>query len=361
MEEEFATNPSEFARIPKRVALLSAITVTCILLYFASYYSNNGMFLPSLGFSSLYRMNATSSSSNSYDDHPVHDHEYDELRKVLKAASTKEKTVILTTLNEAWSAPNSIYDIFLESFKLGINTARLLNHLVVIAVDEKAYGRCQESSTVSHNHCYFFKSNKSRDMAREARFMSPIYMEMMWERLELLHTILTLGYNFVFTDTDVMWFRDPFPYFYSNVDFQTSCDRFNWRPFDLNNLPNNGFNFIRSNERTIKFYKYWVSSRLKYPGLHEQDVFNNIKRGPFIKQIRLKLRFLDTDHFGGFCSRSRDFNKVCTMHANCCVGLDRKIADLNTMLEDWKRFVSLSSNQTVLQRPYWRVPDKCHM
>ncbi|XP_074275890.1 uncharacterized protein At4g15970-like isoform X2 [Silene latifolia] len=281
--------------------------------------------------------------------------QYDELRKVLKAAATKENTVIITSLNEAWAAPNSIYDLFLESFNLGNNTAKLIDHLVVVAVDDDAYERCK--ATVSH--CYLLKSKQSSQMAHEAVFMTPIYMDMMWQRLAFLHTVLSLGYNFVFTDTDVMWFRSPFRHFVPSSDFQTSSDYFNGRELDKRNTPNNGFLFVWSNTRTIAFYDFWVSSRHDYPGSHEQEVFNRIKNGPFVKRIGLKIRFMSTDYFGGYCNPSRDMNKVCTMHANCCVGLDRKIADLKTTLEDWK--IYFHSNQTGSQPSHWRAPKACHM
>ncbi|KAL2936638.1 hypothetical protein RDABS01_028621, partial [Bienertia sinuspersici] len=234
----------------------------------------------------------------------VHDEYYD-LRKVLKSATTKEKTVILTYLNEAWAAPNSIFDIFLESFRIGNNTSYLLNHLMVIAVDDEAFSRCK--SLVSH--CYLLKSNESSAMSHQANFMTPQYLDMVWRRLSFLHRILTLGYNFIITDADVVWFRDPFPHLTPDSDIQTSCDRFNGRQFDLNNMPNVGFLFARSNNRTIKFYEYWVSSRQKYPDLHEQDAFNQLKHDPSFEQIGPKIRFLDTNYFSGFCSPSRDFNK----------------------------------------------------
>ncbi|KNA21381.1 hypothetical protein SOVF_043670, partial [Spinacia oleracea] len=231
--------------------------------------------------------------------------EYYDLRKVLEAASTKEKTVILTTLNEAWAEPNSIFDMFLESFRIGNNTSHLLNHLLVIAVDDKAYFRCEELGF----HCYYLKTNQSSKMAHEAKFMTPIYLEMMWGRLAFLQTILSLGYNFVFTDTDVMWLRDPFPHFTLDADFQTSCDRFNGNEYDIQNSPNNGYVFVWSNNRTIQFYDFWVSSRHKYRRWNEQEVFNKIKNGNFVRKLGVKLRFMDTDYFGGFCERSKDFNK----------------------------------------------------
>ncbi|XP_074286099.1 uncharacterized protein At4g15970-like [Silene latifolia] len=342
------TKPVDYTKVVKAAVLCVTVAVAFLVLYYASI-DNFGQTIPSL-YGYKYRFVPAPT--------PIHNKtvvkdKYYELRTVLEAAATKDNTVILTTLNEAWAAPNSVFDLFLEGFRVGNGTAKLLDHLLVIAVDDDAYARCK--ATVSH--CYFLKNNQSSQMAHEAVFMTPIYMDMMWGRLAFLQTILSLGYSFVFTDTDVMWFRSPFPQFIPYSDIQTSCDLFNGQQFNISNYPNNGFVYVKSNRRTIKFYKFWVASRHTYPRLNEQDVFNIVKDGPFVKSIRLRIRFLNTDYFGGYCSPSRDFNKVCTMHANCCIGLDRKIADLKTTIEDWKNY--FNSNYTGLQSSHWRVPNQC--
>lgn len=351
------TKPIDYTtRVVKTMVLCSTLVVAFIVLYYASINNFDQSFPSFYG----YNYSSTSISSIGNDNNTVVNDKFKDLRKVLESAATKEKIVILTSLNEAWAAPNSIFDLFLESFKVGNETAKLVDHLVVVAVDDDAYARCK--ATVPH--CYLLKTKQSPQMAHEAVFMTPIYMDMMWERLAFLRDVLTLGYNFVFTDTDVMWFRSPFQHFIPTSDFQTSCDQFNGHEYDLRNSPNNGFLFVWSNHRTIKFYDFWVSSRHDYPGAHEQEVFNRIKGGPFINQIGLRIRFLGTDYFGGYCTPSRDFNKVCTMHANCCVGLDRKIADLKTTIEDWKNYFLNynSNNQIVIQSSsHWRVPRKCRM
>ncbi|KAL6501847.1 hypothetical protein OROGR_026980 [Orobanche gracilis] len=105
------------------------------------------------------------------------------------------------------------------------------------------------------------------------------------------------------------------------------------------NAPNGGFNYVRSANQTVEFYRFWYDSRRHYPGKHDQDVLNKIKHGPFIREIGLEIKFLDTVYFGGFCQPSRDLNRVCTMHANCCAGLDNKIHDLRILLDDWKSSV----------------------
>ncbi|KAH7847359.1 hypothetical protein Vadar_025227 [Vaccinium darrowii] len=281
--------------------------------------------------------------------------ERDKLNDVLEKAAMGDKTVIMTTLNDAWAEPNSIFDLFLESFKTGIDTKRLLNHLVVIAMDQKAYDRC----LILHPHCYFLIT-KGKDFSGDAFFLSPEYLDMMWRRILFLQSVLELGYNFVFTDTDIMWFRDPFPHFYSDADFQISCD-FYWNSWDMKNNPNGGFNYVKSSNHSINFYKFWYNSRTNYTNMHDQDVLNKIKYDPMLREIGITIKFLDTAYFGGFCQPSRDLNKVCTMHANCCIGLDRKIHDLKIMLEDWRKYLALPDDERASRPNSWTVPQNCSL
>ncbi|KAJ6689477.1 hypothetical protein OIU85_005843 [Salix viminalis] len=244
----------------------------------------------------------------------------------------EDKTVIITTLNEAWAAPNTVIDLFLESFRTGQGTRRLLNHLVIVALDQKAYRRCMEL----HAHCFALVT-RGLDFHREAHFMTDVYLEMMWRRIDFLRSLLELGYNFVFTDADIMWFRDPFPRFFLDADFQIACDQF------------------------LRQLQFWYSSRETYPGYHDQDVLNFIKFDPLIERLGLKMRFLDTAFFGGICEPSKDLNLVCTMHANCCFGLDNKLHDLRIMLQDWKTFLSLPPTLKRSLSMSWRVPQNCSL
>ncbi|PHT60388.1 hypothetical protein CQW23_02751 [Capsicum baccatum] len=284
------------------------------------------------------------------------DSEEYKLENVLKNAAMDDKTVILTTLNEAWAAPNSVVDLFLESFRIGDHTRWLLNHLVIVALDEKAFSRC----LAVHTHCYALVT-EGVDFSKEAYFMFPDYLKMMWRRIDFLRVVLEMGYNFVFTDADVMWFRDPFPHFHEDADFQIACDHFSGDPDDVENRPNGGFSHVRSNNRSIEFYKYWYSSREKYPGLHDQDVLNNIKSDSFIWDIDLNMKFLDTTYFGGFCEPSKNLSEVCTMHANCCFGLETKLHDLRILLQDWKNFLSLPPAEKISSKLSWRVPQNCSL
>ncbi|RWV86572.1 hypothetical protein GW17_00051527, partial [Ensete ventricosum] len=236
---------------------------------------------------------------------------------VLRAADMGNKTVILTTLNDAWTEPGSVLDLFLESFRIGNGTSQLLNHLVFITMGQKAHERC----TSMRGHC-FDLNTKGANLSEQKDYNTPGYLDIMWQRLDFQRQVLERGYNFIFTDTDILWFRNPLPHFYPQGDFQVSCDRFFGDATDLENWPSNGFNYVRSNNRTIPFFRYWYWARTIYPQDHDQAVFNYIKHDAYLRELGLTIRFLDSKYFHGLCEiRSRDWDAVCTMHANCRIGL----------------------------------------
>ncbi|CAN5963512.1 unnamed protein product [Sphagnum jensenii] len=304
--------------------------------------------------SSLNSIQATKTVTSITNNLTVDEEQLPGLEDILARASMPDKTVILTTLNAAWAQPNTMIDLFLDSFHQGEGIEYLLNHLVIIALDQVAYNRCTEL----HTAC-FMLTTEGVDFAAEKFFMTGEYLMMMWRRIEFLRKVLEMGYSFVFSDTDIMWFRDPFPRFDKSADLQIACDKYTGIPGDLDNQPNGGFVYARSNNRTIDFYKYWYMSREDHPGLHDQDVLNEIKFDQDFVDIGLELRFLNTLYFGGFCEVSKDLEQVCTMHANCCTGLQRKLKDLRLVKEDWKCFRQMSPQMKKLQRVYWRAPRQC--
>ncbi|KAF8390626.1 hypothetical protein HHK36_025153 [Tetracentron sinense] len=278
-----------------------------------------------------------------------------ELVKVLKKASMGDRTVILTTLNQAWSGPGSVIDLFLESFRIGEGTEGLLNHLVIVAMDRQAFDQCKSI----HPHC-FSLTTPGVDFAAEKVFMTPDYLKLMWRRIYFLRLVLELGYNFVFTDADVMWFRNPFRHL--GEDITIACDFYMGNPEDTSNRANGGFKYVKSNTMTIEFYKYWHMARVLYPNSHDQYVFEIIKHAKIVKRLGLQINYLDTAYFGGFCQPSKNMSKVCTMHANCCVGIERRLHDLRLVLDDWKNFSALSQQEKSLigsSSSPWRAPNKC--
>nr|KYP73582.1 Uncharacterized protein At1g28695 family [Cajanus cajan] len=278
------------------------------------------------------------------------------------------KTVIIAVVNKAYveqdvESDTTMFDIFLDSFWLGEGTKPLINHLLIVAVDRKAYDRCQ-----------FLKLNCFRldtdgvDFEGEKIYMSQDFIKMMWRRTFFLLEVLKRGYNFIFTDTDVIWLRNPFTRLSKNKveDLQISTDTYIGDPWSEKNPINTGFYFVRSNNKTISLFETWYGQKDNAMGKKEQDVLLDLIRGGVIKQLKLKVRFLDTLYFSGFCQDSKDFRTVTTIHANCCRSITAKVTDLKTALHDWKKYKRLDVNSTMNLQwtkhnwcwKSWRTPIK---
>lgn len=275
----------------------------------------------------------------------------DSLDKALaKASIRKNKTVIIAMVNKAYVEQDvngdaiTMFDLFLSSFWLGEGTRSLIDNLLIVAVDQTAYDRCQ----FLRLNCYKLETD-GVDFEGEKLYMSQDFINMMWRRTSFLLEVLKHGYNFIFTDTDVMWLRNPFKKLSKNEteDLQISTDSYLNDPWSEKHQINTGFYFARSNNKTISLFEIWYGMKDNSTGKKEQDVLLDLIGGGIIGHLGLKVRFLDTLYFSGFCQDSKDFRAVTTVHANCCRSIAAKVADLKAVLHDWKQFKRLEANSTV--------------
>ncbi|KAJ6410559.1 hypothetical protein OIU84_007331 [Salix udensis] len=242
----------------------------------------------------------------------------DALELALAEASTENRTVIIAMVNKAYveGDDKSMLNLFLNSFWLGENTRDLIHHLLLVNVDQASYER--------------------------------EFVKMMWRRTLFLGEVLKRGYSFIFTDTDVLWLRNPFQRlsFNENIDLQISTDRFDGDQWSQRNPLNTGFYMIRSNKKTVQLFDLWYSRREDSIGQKEQDVLDGMLHGEVLKNLELTVRFLNTLYFSGFCQDSKDIRAVTTVHANCCRTMSAKVADLSAVLDSWKRFKRSAVNET---------------
>lgn len=166
-------------------------------------------------------------------------------------------------------------------------------------------------------------------------------------------------------DADIVWFRNPFNHFDADADFQISSDKFKGNPLStVDNRPNCGYVFTRSNNHTIALYTHWCNGGKRYPSVDEQSQLGGMLQRGELKKLGVRVRFLPTELFSGFCEASMDMRKVVTMHANCCTGLDNKLADLRFSMEDWEKgknsppkFRKVGTES--IKRSPWRAPSEC--
>ncbi|KAJ4785821.1 Nucleotide-diphospho-sugar transferase family protein [Rhynchospora pubera] len=261
----------------------------------------------------------------------------DNFTMMIRKAAMDDKRVILTEVNEAFSAPNSMLDLFLESFHNGEdNITHLLDHLVIVAMDQKAFEKCKSV----HHYCYLHEDVGS-DLSSENVYMSKAYIDLVWTKVRLWQLILEQGYSFLFTDIDVMWFRDPFRHISVYADLTIATDRFFGNPEDHSNHPNTGIVYAKPTEKNIEVLKYWREARQRFPTTNEQTVYHEIKY-ELSSKFDLKIQYVSTEYWGNFCQPNKNFTKLATFHPCCLVGLEKKIAQIKIMTEEWKKYKSIS-------------------
>ncbi|CAN6461178.1 unnamed protein product [Victoria cruziana] len=257
-----------------------------------------------------------------------------DLDDLLQRVAMENNTLILTMVNKPYAENNSMFDLFLQSFQEGEDTQQLIKHLLVVAVDQVSFDRCRQL----HLHCYKLNTG-GEDYSYEQFFSAKDYVKMMWRRLLFVADVVGRGYDILFTDSDVLWLRNPFPRLSFDDDMQVSCDRYRGEPYlgSLSDI-NAGFYFVRSNSKTIKLYKLWYESR--DIGIHEQDVLQKLQKKRAFQELGLRFRLMETRHFSGFCQKSTDLSVVNTMHANCCKSMKAKLADLRSAFKAWKEYMA---------------------
>ncbi|KAM0889119.1 hypothetical protein ACQ4PT_027909 [Festuca glaucescens] len=276
------------------------------------------------------------------------------LAELLPKVATDDGMVIITSVNAAFAAPGSLLDLFRGSFRDGEGIAHLLNHTLIVALDPSAMARCG----AVHPHCYHLEV-VAANVSSASRIMTKSYLEIVWVKLSLQQRVLELGYNYLFTDVDILWFRNPFRHINLYADMAVSTDRFKGDTESLTNWPNTGFYYVRSTNRTVEMLRQWRAARLRFPPDHDQFIFDKIKVELADGELQIKFVFLDPVSFDGFCQRHSKIDTVCTMHANCCIGLENKVHDLKNVANDWKNYMNLTLPERRTSKNRWTIPAQC--
>ncbi|KAL6616621.1 hypothetical protein ACP70R_038891 [Stipagrostis hirtigluma subsp. patula] len=142
------------------------------------------------------------------------------------------------------------------------------------------------------------------------------------------------------------------------ADMSCSLDNSRMASTLLDNVLNTGFYYMKSMSRSIKMMKYWRAARARFPDDIEQVVFNKIKYD-LISELGVRIEALETEYISGFCDFQEELDKVCTVHANCCMGLDNKVYDLKNVAADWKNYTSLTPEERKKVSIKVTAPGKC--
>jgi len=127
----------------------------------------------------------------------------EELRPILQKIATKKKSIVVSVVNYGQAL---LFENFLCNARAkGLDTS----HLLLFATDEKTYHLAKKYDvTVYYNEIIF--GNLPEDAARG--YGDRIFSKMMMAKVYCVHLVISCGYNVLFQDVDMVWYRDPLPY-----------------------------------------------------------------------------------------------------------------------------------------------------
>lgn len=186
-----------------------------------------------------------------------------------------QKTVMVTGCNHGFL--NHLHNFKCFADRLGMK-------FLVISFDQQAHNYITKNTTmISYLMAAGSAGHEVTNVAQE--FRSKQFNLITARKKEAVHDILALGYNVLFSDTDVAMIRDPLPdLLFENVDYVHSLNY--WctigeKPFNFHKSKlegNTGFYFVRSNNNTVKLWQAAYEAAPNHPRLDDQAVFWKVIR-----------------------------------------------------------------------------------
>ncbi|KAJ1437426.1 nucleotide-diphospho-sugar transferase-domain-containing protein, partial [Ochromonadaceae sp. CCMP2298] len=179
-----------------------------------------------------------------------------------------EKTVMITACNHGFV--NHLHNFKCWADRLGMK-------FLVMAMDTEAHAYITHNTSMDS---YLMVGGAVGEVTGQAtEFRSKQFNLITARKKEAVHDILRLGFDVLFSDTDVALVRDPLPYVVrDNVDYAHSLNYMctvgeSWDFHKSKIEGNTGFYFVRSNNNTVKLWADAFAAAPKYPRLDDQAIF----------------------------------------------------------------------------------------
>ena len=193
-------------------------------------------------------------------------------------------TVIVTSCNYGFINHLLNFKCFMD---------RLNMKFIVMALDRATHSYLtQNTSIVSY---YMDNGQINEIVGTSQEFRSKQFNLITAKKKEVVHYIMELGYDVLFSDTDVAIVRDPFPYMlWNDVDYVHSLNSMCTAATPIANLVvgrnegNTGFYYVKSNKKTLKLWKDAFDAALKQTKLDDQAIFWRVVRtsaDPIVLQL----------------------------------------------------------------------------
>ena len=187
--------------------------------------------------------------------------------------------------------------------------------VIVIAEDEVCFKKLRELYD-NNRYSVTIESNGSNNTENAIDFGGKEFNKLVGERPAHILRKLEQGYNVLYSDTDSVWLRNPFPHLVGDFDI--------WAQMDSDVQYCTGFLAIKCNNRTLKFFERWKTHMVELSKTtNDQIGFEQIDKS------YVRIKGLNTDLFPAGFQYFKELNdtkyaNTVVVHNNFIVGHDRK-------------------------------------
>lgn len=137
-----------------------------------------------------------------------------------------------------------------------------------------------------------------------ARYGDTTFGLIMMAKVICVHLVSDLGYDMLFQDVDVVWYKDPLTYFHDttlpqfDLYFQDDGSRQErYAPYSANT----GFYYVRSNDKTRHFFRHLLYSAdlIEAWKSHQQVLIALLAEHNSLMGLTVKIFAKQTDEFPG--------------------------------------------------------------
>ena len=254
-----------------------------------------------------------------------------DLRPIAKSVASKNShnTIIVMVCNYGHS--EMMMNFVCNAHAKGKETQEALQSVLIFATDIETHKLAQGLGISS-----FYSPAVFGDVPAEAadEYGDSRYSRIMMSKVYCVHLISQLGYDLIFQDVDIVWYKDPIPFFHSEVPDKNNVSVMEWDMifqddgarslFFAPYSANTGFYFARNNKLTTYFFNQMLmlGDSILSIGSHQSALIILLVEQASLHGLRIKTWNRMKDEFpGGHTYHSRnDYMKKLILNKNSTDG-----------------------------------------
>jgi len=220
----------------------------------------------------------------------------DVLKPLVQKVATKHKTVTIMVSNFGQSE-------LLANFVCSAKSRNMdLSSVLVFATDLETKELAESLGLTAFYDKWNFEAIPSE---AANRYGDRLFTLMMMAKVMCVHMVSSLGYNILFQDVDMVWYKNPIPFFEEKGKLQGFDMMFQddgghsgrYLPYSANS----GFYYVRNNPRTVHFFSALLNSvdLVLKTDSHQQALIAVMNEHVSLFGLKVKVFSRDTDEFPG--------------------------------------------------------------